>query len=76
MSKLLITAKYLRPRSILLTKKTSSASSAWKGTLEARTSLTGGIWIVGNGTDIYFWHPVPLLNFLTDQQRSQIDLIE
>lgn len=71
----MITAKYLRPRSILLTKKTSSASSAWKGTLEARTLLTGGIrWIVGNGTDIYY--PVPLLNFLTDQQRSQIDLIE
>lgn len=34
---------------------------------------------MGNGIDIYFWHfnwvyLVPLFNFLTDQQRSQIDL--
>lgn len=35
-----ITAKYLRHPSFLLTKKTSSASSTWKGILEARTLLT------------------------------------
>lgn len=67
---MIVKAKYLNNNSNFLfkTKKSSSASKAWKNIFDQQDLHKRGIaWILGNGKSIYFWYDMwmtlsPLIN--------------